>query len=234
MTDENEDVKNGKVTPPENDQLGEDDQDNKSETSETLETLKAENARLKEERDNYKAGLLKKKGEEKLNKGKEENTEEEDPKKIDPTIVASIVDERLSSDRKKLQKRALDQFIDQYKIQDEATLNGVLANLHLTGDEILIDDYHSSFRKALLLHKADKGELESFIEAEKKRTTRQAQIDAEVKAGMNAGNNGDGRHMSGVKPTLSPKGEEIARGMKVDPEKSAKIDIHKDNVISIV
>ena len=83
--------------------------------------------------------------------------------------------------------------------------------------------------------KDERGELDDYLTKEKDRANRQARIEAEVDAGRDTGRSGEERGGGKGSAALSPKGEEIARGMKVDPAKAAKIVYGSDdNVIDVM
>ena len=62
---------------------------------------------------------------------------------------------------------------------------------------------------------------------------REGRIQEQMGSGQGTGGAGDRNEGGKGAGTLSPKGEEMARAMHVDPTKAAKVDLSKDNVIDV-
>lgn len=143
---------------------------------------------------------------------------------VDARIDAKFA-ERDESTRKTRDDKAKAIFLDKHPelLEDEALLNEIIADVSSPkeGDS---SDVVKALEKSRVGVLYSHGKLDEVVEGEKQRAARKAKIDAEVEAGRAAGDTGDGRSAGGGASTsLSPEGEQIARGMHVDPSKASKV-----------
>lgn len=199
-----------------------------------VEKLQADLKKSNEDRDNYKKGLLQKKADER-NLGGEgqggggDNTIDE--KKIGEVATAAT-NKALRAGSEKTAKRAFLQAHPEYV--DDAQWTALMSNLTFRGTELTHDDVLDRMDAALLEHKRSTGKLEEHLKAEHERGVREGRIQGELGSGHGTGGAGDRNEGGKGAGTLSPKGEEMARAMHVDPEKVKKVDPTKDNVINVV
>jgi hypothetical protein len=237
MPEENKDLKGGEGQP------GGDGQPLKtgggSGAEETITVKKSDYDKLNSDLVNYRNVALKVKADERdLKKASGEgdggtgNTmDEAKVKEISRAEASSL----MGQTRKSNESRAKKSFLEHHKEYiDDVWWNGLVSHLRLRGDEATPEDYSDRLEEAILLHKRESGQLEGYLKSEHERGKREGRIESEFDSAQNAGGAGDrGGEGSGSAGTLSPKGEEMARGMHIDPETARKVDPSKDNVIDV-
>lgn len=202
----------------------------------TITIKKSELEKIQSDRDNYREGLLKKKADERsLDKDKDKGGGET----IDEAKVAEIakaqVSAGLAETHKSNENRAKILITKKYgELVDDANWVGFIS--HFTGKRgrATIEDILDDFEDAMLLYKRSTGKLDEHLKSEHERGVREGRIQAEMGSGHSAGDAGDKNDGGKSSGSLTPKGEEIARGMHIDPEKAKKVDPSKDNVINVV
>lgn len=217
---------------------------------ETITLKKSELDKIKSDRDNYREIGLDKKAKDrelKLQKAKEGGEGGGDDKgggesgggtaTIDEARATEIVQKGISSfedrARKSSQQRASKIFLSTHKeYLDDALWNDLMSDFRTTGTEITIDDYVDRLEETLLVHKRRTGKLDEYLAAERERGKLEGRTEAEAGSGHRAGGVGD-KSEGLPSGQLSEKGKEIARGVKLDPEKVEKVDPSKDNVIQV-
>lgn len=107
----------------------------------------------------------------------------------------------------------------------------LLKHLTFSGSEVTHDEVMDRFESALFEHKRKSGKLDEYMDEQRERARSEGRAEGALGAGYGTGAAGDGTN-KGKSGTLSPKGEEMARAMHVDPEKVKKVDPSKDNVIN--
>ena len=199
---------------------------------------KDEHEKLVRERDDYKARTLKLSAKKDLNdQDNDDDSAEENKASVD---IEAMIDKKLndhsSSTKKVLETRAQEEFLREHPelVESGSLHDELLSHLNLRGDELTVADYKKRLRSAYLVMKDEHGELDDYLSKEKESAARQARINAEVETGRSAGGNGDSRDGGSNSEKLTPKGEEMARGMKVDPAKAAKIKYGEDNIIDVL
>lgn len=246
MPNENQDLNKDEVS--QSDEGGQSSEETQGDGSqeESVTLTKEEHEKLVRERDGYKAQALKKQATKDLSSHRGEDNKGDgsdgagESKSLDDDKIKNLVKQELneysSSTKKALQSRAQEEFLREYPelVGNEASHDEVLSHLALRGDELTVTDYKKRLRSAYLLWKDERGELDDYLSKEKERASRQARIQAEIDTGRETGRSGDERAGKSGSPSLTPKGEEIARGMKVDPARAAKVQYGKDNVIDIL
>ncbi len=216
----------------------------------TVTIKKSELDKIKSDRDNYREMGLDKKAKDRELKRKEvqEGGEGGDVDKgggeagggtatIDETRAAEIARKEVDSYGEKAaksnQQRASKIFLSTHKeYLDDSLWNDMMSNFHTTGNEATVEDYGDRLEAALLEHKRRTGKLQEYLDSERERGRQEGKTEAEAGSGRQAGGVGD---KSEGQPSgqLSEKGKEIAKGVKLDPEKVEKVDPSKDNVIQV-
>ncbi|MEK6897609.1 MAG: hypothetical protein AABW93_03710 [Nanoarchaeota archaeon] len=199
-----------------------------------VEKLQADLKKSNEDRDNYKKGLLQKKADERNLGGEGQGGGGDniiDEKKVGE-IATAATNKALRAASEKTAKRAFLQAHPEYV--DDAQWTELMSNLTFKGTELIHDDVLGRMDAALLEHKRSTGKLEEHLKAEHERGVREGRIQGELGSGHGTGGAGDRNEGGKGTGTLSPKGEEMARAMHVDPEKARKVDPSKDNVINIL
>lgn len=108
----------------------------------------------------------------------------------------------------------------------------VLAELKLSGNELTVDELTDRLDAALLEHKRKTGKLDEYIGQQKEIARQQGQFEGQMNIGHQGGGAGD-RNEQSKGSELSERGKEMAARLHADPEKVAKIDPSKDNVIKV-
>lgn len=208
----------------------------------TITVKKAEIDKLKEDSENYKSGMLKYKKDlddlSQKNSNANQNQGQDGGNKsgqIDETkvgeVASSTVHKILREANEKTAQRSFKDRHPEYK--DDAQWTGLLAELTFRGNELTSEEIGDRLESALLEHKRKTGKLEEYLKSEHEQGVREGRIQGEFGSVHGTGGSGD-KNDSGKVSNLSPKGEEMARAMHVDPEKVKRVDISKDNVIKIV
>lgn len=247
QTKEGEDFKEGEGQASGEGQSGKDG-DGDGGGDETVTISKKELDQIKSDRDNYRTATLDKKAEERELKRKEteEGGEGKDDDKgsdsggatatIDEAKAAEIARKEISSFEERAsksnQQRASKIFLSTHKEYLEDSLwNDMMSNFHTTGNEATVEDYGDRLEAALLEHKRQTGKLQEYLDSERERGRNEGRTEAEAGSGRQAGGVGD-KNEGLPEGQLSEKGKEISRGVNLDPEKVAKVDPSKDNVIT--
>jgi hypothetical protein len=190
------------------------------------------------DRDNYKKGLLQKKADERdLHDGDGKGGGGDgagaghviDEKKVGEVATAAT-NKVLRDASEKTAKRAFLKAHPEYV--DDAQWISLMSHLTFKGGELTHDEVVDRMEAALFEHKRSTGRLEEHLKAEHERGVREGRIQEQTGSGQGTGGAGDKNEGKGT-GTLSPKGEEMARAMHVDPEKVKKVDTSKDNVIDV-
>lgn len=211
------------------------------------EKLQSDLKQSNEDRDNYKTGLLRKKADERDLKGGgqgdgdkggegegggEGNANVIDEKKVDEVATAAtnkVLRDASDKTAKRVFLKAHPEYID------DNAWTSLLSHLTFKGGETTHDEVMDRMDAALLEHKRSTGKLDEHLKAERERGIKEGRIQGQTESGLGAGGTG-GDHNEGGKGTgtLSEKGKEMARAMHTDPEKAAKVDPLKDNVIDVI
>ena len=205
---------------------------------ETITMKKSDLKKIEEDRDNYKEGLLRKKADERSlddkGKGGGEGGATIDEAKV-TEIAKAQATAAFAETHTSNEKRAKILITKKYgELVDDANWVGFMSNFTGKRGRATIEDILDDFEDAMLLYKRSTGKLEEHLKAEHERGVREGRIQGELGSGRDtggAGDKNDGGKSSGA--FSSPKGEEMARGMHVDPEKAKKVDPSKDNVINV-
>ena len=208
---------------------------------ETVTMKKSDLQKIEADRDNYKAGLLGKKADERnlhgegagagggAGAGAGGGAAAIDEKKINETATAAA-NQALRSSSERTAKRAFLRIHPEYL--DDVQWNQMLPFLTFRGTELAHDEVLDRMEAAVLEHKRSTGKLNEYMEQQRAQGVQEGRIQAEVGAGRGTGGAGGDRNEGGKGTgTLTPKGEEMARAMHVDPKKAAAADPSKDNVI---
>jgi len=208
------------------------------EGEETVTIKKSDLKKIESDRDNYREGLLAKKASERSidkegggSKGGDGGTAIDEAKVTE--IAKAQVSAALAETHQSNENRAKLIIMKRHgELVDDA--NWVNFISHFTGKhgKATVEDIVDDFEDAMLLYKKSTGKLDEHLKSERERGIREGRIQAELGSGhtTDAGDKND----SGKSPGFSSqKGEEIARGMHIDPEKSKKVDPSKDNVIQV-
>lgn len=207
---------------------------------ETVTIKKSDLKKIEEDRDNYKKGLLQKKADERDLKGGGGSGQGGDQgagnvideKKISETATAAT-NKVLRDAGEKTAKRVFLRTHPEYV--DDSQWIALMSHLTFKGGELTHDEVLDRMEAALFEHKRSTGKLEEHLKSEHERGVREGRIQGELGSGHGTGGAGE-RNDSG-KPSgafSSPKGEEMARSMHVDPEKAKKVDPSKDNIINVL
>lgn len=200
---------------------------------ETITVKKSDYEKLESDRDNYRTAALKKKADERSLDGKGDQDDD------DPNVInEKKVNEFATSAARKVQREASEKsakraFLSAHpEYADDGEWTGLLENLTFKGDETTVDEVQDRMEAALFEHKRKTGKLEEHLKAERERGVQEGRIRSGMEMGHSSGGPGD-RNVVPPGGTLSPKAQEMAQRMHVDPEKLKKIDIKKDNVIQM-
>ena len=207
---------------------------------ETITMKKSDLKKIEEDRDNYKRiGLQKKADERNLHGdgkggdgGGQGGGSAIDEKKVGEVATAATTKVLRDAGEKSAKREFLHDHPDYI---DDGQWTSLMAHLTFKGGEVTKEEVRDRMEAALLEHKRSTGKLEEHLKSEHERGVREGRIQAEAGSGRGtggAGDRNDGGKSSGSFST--PKGEEMARGMHVDPEKAKKVDPSKDNVINVV
>lgn len=199
-----------------------------------VDKLQADLKKSNEDRDNYKKGLLQKKADERNLGGEGQGGGGDnviDEKKVGE-IATAATNKALRGASEKTAKRAFLAAHPEYV--DDVQWTELMSNLTFKGTELTHDDVLGRMDAALLEHKRSTGKLEEHLKSEHERGVREGRIQGEFGSGHGTGGAGDRNEGGKGTGALSPKGEEMARAMHVDPEKAKKVDPLKDNVINVV
>ena len=207
---------------------------------ETVTLKKSDHAKLIEERDNYKKGLLAKKADERPLKpdagGGDAAAQAaaaaagaDDKKIVDTATTAATKALRDANER--TAKRS---FLKEHpEYVDDGAWGALMSHLTFKGGELTSEEISDRMEAAVLEHKRSTGKLDEYMQAQRERGVREGQVMAQAGTGHGTGGGGD-RHDAAAAGKLTPKGEEMARAMHTDPLKAAKVDPQKDNVIDVV
>lgn len=242
MSDEtNKDLKEGQESPDGGGQPTEGSENGGG--NDTITVKKADYEKLQSNHDNYRDAVIKHNTDsKKLDPASETNEgKKEDPVDItiDETKVGQIVDNKTSSFFADIEKsneaRAKRNFLSKYpEYIDDGQWVDMVSDFSPRRGKKTIEDIQDDLEDAVLLHKRRTGKLDEHLKSEHERGRQQGRTEAQAEGG-HVGGVGDkkdeGSSSSGFE---TPKGEEMARGMKIDPEKAKKIDPLKDSVINVV
>ena len=201
-----------------------------------VEKLQADLKQSNEDRDNYKKiGLQKKADERGLHAaggdGGQGGGATIDERKVGE-IASAATTKVLRDAGEKVAKR---EFLHDYpEYIEDVQWTGLMSHLTFRGGEVTKEEVRDRMEAALLEHKRSTGKLEEHLKAEHERGVREGRIQGELGSGRGTGGAGDRNEGGKGTGALSPKGEEMARAMHVDPEKAKKVDPSKDNVINVV
>lgn len=218
----------------------------------TVTIKKSELDKIKSDRDNYRDATLDKKAKARELKKTEqdggggegggegtggESGEGASGTIIDETRVAEIAQEKVNSygklASKSNQERAKKQFLKTHKeYLDDPLWHDMMSDYRSSDGAVTVEDFVDNLENTLLIHKRRTGKLEEYLDSERERGRQEGMAEAEAGSGRSAGGVGD-RNEGTPGNKLSPKGEEIARAVKLDPEKVKDVDPSKDNVISM-
>ena len=199
---------------------------------ETITIKKSDFKKIEDDRDNYKKGLLQKKADERDLHGGGDGAGAGnviDEKKIGEVATAAT-NKVLRDASEKTAKRVFLKAHPEYV--DDIQWASLMSHLTFKGGELTHDEVVDRMEAALFEHKRSTGKLEEHLKAEHERGVREGRIQEQTESGQGTGGAGDKNEGKGA-GTLSPKGEEMARAMHVDPEKVRKVDTSKDNVIDV-
>ena len=201
---------------------------------ETVTIKKSDLKKIEEERDNYREGLLRKKADERNQSGEQGGGQGAanviDEKKIGETAMAAAT-KALRDANERSARRTFLRMHPEYV--DDVQWNALATNLVFRGGEITESEIVDRMDEAFLLHKRSTGKLDEYLRSEHERGVREGRIQGNLETGHGAGGAGDRNEGVRGAGILSEKGKEMARAMHVDPEKVAKIDPSKDNVIDV-
>lgn len=208
---------------------------------ETVTMKKSDLKKIEEDRDNYKAGLLAKKADERdLHKGGQSAGE---GKGGEGQGSGAVIDEKKISDiasaatsktiRDASERTAKRDFLKAHpEYVDESQWTALMSHLTFKGTELTSDEVIGRMEAAILEHKRSTGKLDEYLKSEHERGVREGRIQGNFESGHGTGGAGD-RNESGKAGALSPVGEAMARAMHTDPEKVRKVDLARDNVIQV-
>ena len=214
---------------------------------ETVTMKKSDLKKIEEDRDNYKAGLLAKKADERDlhnkggagagdGKGGSEGAGAPpaaaviDEKKVGE-VASAAANKTMRDASERTAKRSFLKAHPEYV--DDSQWTAMVANLSFRGTEVTVDEVLDRMEAAVLEHKRSTGKLDEYLKSEHERGVREGRIQGELGSGHGTGSAGDRQEGGKGAGGLSPKGEEMARAMHTDPVKAAKVDPSKDNVIEI-
>src|SRR3990167_6760776 len=206
--------------------------------AETVTIKKSDLKKIEEDRDNYKAGLLAKKADERNLHGDgagdgsgagDGKGGAVDEKKVAETATAAT-NKALRDASERTAKRAFLKAHPEYV--DDAQWTAMMQHLTFKGTELTHDEVFDRMEAAVLEHKRSTGKLDEYMRSEHERGVREGRIQGQVGSGHGTGGGGD-RNDARAAGALSQKGEEMARAMHTDPAKAAKVDIAKDSVIDV-
>ena len=204
-----------------------------------VEKLKSDLQQSNSDRDNYKKmGLQKKADERDLHDKGDQGAGDRgqgggaviDEKKVGE-VAAAATTKVLRDVGEKVAKR---EFLhDHPEYVDDVQWTSLMSHLTFRGGEVTKEEVRDRMEAALFEHKRSTGKLEEHLKAEHERGVREGRVQGELGSGHGTGGAGDKNDGGKSLGSFStPKGEEMARGMHVDPEKAKKVDPSKDNMIS--
>jgi hypothetical protein len=235
MANDEQDLNKGKgVVPPATSGQGGEGNGEGSGEGETVTIPRVQLEKLTEERDNYKAGLLKRKAEERSNPAGNGGEHENDPKNppvppasTDAETVRNetrkVLDEDRAKNSKVLQKKAHERILANHpEYADDVAWNRALAHLRLSGEEVTVEDFEESIEDAIFLDQKKQGKLDNYIKEQAQRAEQEGRNKAHQENVMSAGGTGDGRAPTQSTP-LTPAREAMARRFGHDPVEVSKI-----------
>lgn len=204
---------------------------------ETITVKKSEFEKIQSDRDNYRAGLLKKKADERSldNKNKDAGA---GSIAIDEAKIAEIAKAQATAafaeTYKSNENRAKILITKKYgELVDDANWVGFMSHFNGRRGRATVEDILDDFEDTMLLYKRSTGKLDEHLKSEHERGVREGRIQGELGSGRGTGGAGDRNEALRSTGILTPKGEEMARAMHVNPEKVKKVDLSKDNVIDV-
>lgn len=212
---------------------------------ETVTMKKSDLKKIEEDRDNYKAGLLSKKADERdlRDKGGAGAGDGKggagdgagasaviDEKKVNE-VASAAANKTMRDASERTAKRAFLKAHPEYI--DDSQWASLMANLTFKGNELTSEDVSDRMEAAALEHKRSTGKLDEYLKSEHERGVREGRIQGELGSGYGTGGAGDRNEGGKNTGSLSPKGQEMARAMHTDPEKAGRVDPSKDNVIDV-
>lgn len=219
--------------------------DGSGDGEETITMKKSDLKKIEEDRDNYKAGLLGKKADDRNLKSKtpeeiaaaeaaaeaggEGSTVIDEKKVAEAATIAT--NKALYDASERSAKRAFLKAHSEYL--NDADWTALMSHLTFRGSEVTHDEITDRMEAALLEHKRSTGKLEEHLKAEHELGIKEGRIQADIESGAGTGGSDDGAGSGKGAGKLSPKAEEMAKRMHTDPEKVKKVDTSKDNVIDV-
>jgi hypothetical protein len=203
---------------------------------ETITIKKSEYEQVKTDRDNYKAGLIARKADEReLKGGKDESAGKSGETSIDLVKVNETAVAAASKVLRDAGERGAKRLFlkDNPEYVDDAQWAALVSNLTFKGGEVTEAEVLDRMNAALLEHKRSTGKLDEYLKTQTERARREGRIQGQIDSSGGTGGAGD-RNEAGRDTGLSEKGKEMARAMHVDPDKAGKIYPLKDNVINIL
>jgi hypothetical protein len=208
---------------------------------EEVSIKKSELEKIKSDRDNYREGLLKRKVDERNldNKGKDGDGDgggKNDGGTIDEAKIIEIAKAQSTAALEGIYKgnesRAKRTFLKNHgEYVDDAQWIEMMSHFSSRRGKATSEDILDDLEDAVFSHKRETGKLDEYLKSEAERARREGRIEGQMDVGRggDAGDKNEGKDAG----TLSPKGEEMSRGMHTDPEKVKKVDPSKDNVIDV-
>lgn len=205
-----------------------------------LEKLQSDLKKSNEDRDNYRTVALGKKADERNLGGGQGGGEGGgqgaggnviDEKKIGE-VALGAANKAIRDVSEKSAKRAFLKAHPEYL--DDKAWTDLMSHFAFKGGELTQEEVLDRMDAALFEHKRSTGKLDEHLAQERERGIREGRIQGNLE-GAGSGTGGPGDRGEGGKGagTLSPKGEEMARAMHLDPEKVKRVDPLKDNMIDI-
>lgn len=205
-----------------------------------LDKLQFDLKKSNEDRDNYKTVALGKKADERKLGGGQGGGEGGgqgggnviDEKKVGE-VASGAANKAIRDASEKSAKRSFLKAHPEYL--DDKAWTDLMSHFTFKGGELTQEEVLDRMEAALLEHKRSTGKLDEYLAQERERGIREGRIQGNLE-GAGSGTGGPGDRGEGGKGagTLSPKGEEMARAMHLDPEKVKKVDPLKDNVIDVI
>lgn len=198
--------------------------------AETVTIKKSELEKIKTDRDNYKAGLLAKKAEDRQlggDGGKKDDKGGDgggqpavDPKEIAAQASTAV----LSTLGTTNENRAKLKFLrDHSEYVDDAAWADMMTDFSKKRGNASVEDVLDDLGDAHILRLRRLGKLEEHLKSERERGRQEGERAAAERDFRAAGGAGQPAGGGGQPAKLSPEGEVIAKGMHVDPEAAAKI-----------
>lgn len=212
-------------------------------TDEEITVKKSEFEKLKSDRDNYRASLLKKKADERTldDKGSDDKGGDDGNRStsIDESKVREIAKAESSTAISEIYKsnesRAKRLILQKYgEFVDDANWTGLITHFNSRRGKMTTEDIVDDLEDAVLLYKRSTGKLEDHLKTQQETARREGRLEGQLDSGRDAGGGGDKNDSGKSSGQLSQKGEEMARAMHTDPEKVKKVEYSKDNVISVL